>query len=183
MDRSSTTPTGRDTFRPGQVPADRGAGEALLLSGDPGVGKTSLLERAAALAAGSGIRLLRAAGSQFEVDSSFAALHQLLHPCFAELPHLTPLHAQPLNVALGLGEGPPPAQLLVASAVLACYSRPPRSNHCCSSSTTCRGWTGPAHSCSAWRRVAWPAFRWPCSPRAGPVSPASSTRATCPSCG
>jgi hypothetical protein len=49
---------------------------------------------------------------------SFAALHQLLHPCFAELPHLTPLHAQALNVALGLGEGPPPAQLLVASAVL-----------------------------------------------------------------
>ena len=119
MDRSSTTPTGRDTFRPGQVPADRGAGEALLLSGDPGVGKTSLLDQAAAIAAGSGIRLLRATGSQFEVDISFAALHQLLHPCFAELPHLTPLHAQALNVALGLGEGPPPAQLLVASAVLA----------------------------------------------------------------
>jgi len=119
MDRSSTTPTGRDTFRPGQVPADRGAGEALLLSGDPGVGKTSLLDQAAAIAGGSGIRLLRATGSQFEVDISFAALHQLLHPCFAELPHLTPLHAQALNVALGLGEGPPPAQLLVASAVLA----------------------------------------------------------------
>ncbi|HYV76677.1 MAG TPA: AAA family ATPase, partial [Streptosporangiaceae bacterium] len=119
MDRSSTTPTGRDTFRSGQVPADRGAGEALLLSGDPGVGKTSLLDQAAAIAGGSGIRLLRATGSQFEVDISFAALHQLLHPCFAELPHLTPLHAQALNVALGLGEGPPPAQLLVASAVLA----------------------------------------------------------------
>jgi DNA-binding CsgD family transcriptional regulator len=83
------------------------------------VGKTSLLDQAAAIAGGSGIRLLRATGSQFEVDISFAALHQLLHPCFAELPHLTPLHAQALNVALGLGEGPPPAQLLVASAVLA----------------------------------------------------------------
>jgi DNA-binding CsgD family transcriptional regulator len=97
----------------------QGAGEALLLSGDPGVGKTSLLDQAAAIAAGSGIRLLRATGSQFEVDISFAALHQLLHPCLAELPHLTPLHAQALNVALGLGEGPPPAQLQVASAVLA----------------------------------------------------------------
>ena len=71
----------------GQIP--RGTGEALLLSGDPGVGKTSLLDLAAAIAAGSGIRLLRATGSQFEVDISFAALHQLHHPCFAELPHLT----------------------------------------------------------------------------------------------
>ena len=98
---------------------NQGAGEALLLSGDPGVGKTSLLDHAAAIAVGSGIRLLRATGSQFEAEISFAALHQLLRPCFAELPHLSQLHAQALNVALGLGEGPPPAQLLVASAVLA----------------------------------------------------------------
>jgi tetratricopeptide (TPR) repeat protein len=97
----------------------QGVGEALLLSGDPGVGKTSLLDQGAAIAAGSGIRLLRATGSQFEADISFAALHQLLHPCFTELPQLSPLLAGALNVALGLGEGPPPAQLLVASAVLA----------------------------------------------------------------
>jgi energy-coupling factor transporter ATP-binding protein EcfA2 len=97
----------------------QGAGEALLLSGDPGVGKTSLLDHAAAIAADSGIRLLRATGSQFEANISFGALHQLLRPCFAELPHLSPLLARALNVALCLGEGPPPAQLLVASAVLA----------------------------------------------------------------
>ena len=97
----------------------QGAGEALLLSGDPGVGKTSLLDQAAALAGGSGIGVLRASGSQFEADISFAALHQLLRPCLAELPYLSPLHARALNVALGLGDGPPPAQLLVASAVLA----------------------------------------------------------------
>ena len=39
-----------------------GAGDALLLSGDPGVGKTSLLGAAAALAAEAGIRPLRATG-------------------------------------------------------------------------------------------------------------------------
>jgi predicted ATPase len=92
----------------------QGAGEALLPSGDPGVGKTSLLD----FAADSGIRLLPATGSQFEADISFAALHQLLRPCFAELPHLSPLLAQALNVALCMGEGPPPPQLLVVSAVL-----------------------------------------------------------------
>src|ERR1700677_2014012 len=97
----------------------QGAGEALLLSGDPGVGKTSLLEAAAAIAGASRIRLLRATGSQFEADISFAALDQLLRPCFAELPHLSPLHTRALNVALSRGEGPPPAPLLVASAVLA----------------------------------------------------------------
>ena len=57
-----------------------GAGDALLLAGDPGVGKTSLLGVAAAVAAGSGFRLLRATGSQFEADISYAALHQLLRP-------------------------------------------------------------------------------------------------------
>jgi DNA-binding CsgD family transcriptional regulator len=87
-----------------------GAGETLLLSGDPGVGKTSLLDQAAAMAAGSGIRLLRATGSQFEADISFAALHQLLHPCLAGMPHLSPMHNRALTVALDLGEGPPPAQ-------------------------------------------------------------------------
>jgi hypothetical protein len=97
----------------------KGSGNALLLSGDPGVGKTSLLDFAADLASGSGIRLLRATGSQFEADISYAALHQLLHPCLDAVPRLSPLFAGALNVALGLGEGAPPGPLLVASAVLA----------------------------------------------------------------
>jgi DNA-binding CsgD family transcriptional regulator len=96
-----------------------GTGDALLLSGDPGVGKTSLLDFAAALATDSGIRLLRATGSQFEADISYAALHQLLHQWFDEVPRLNPLHAEALNVALGLGDGSPPAPFLVGGAVLA----------------------------------------------------------------
>jgi len=96
-----------------------GPGDTLLLSGDAGVGKTSLLDFAAVLAADSGIRLLRATGSQFEAEISYAALHQLLLPCLIEVPRLSPLLAGALNVALGLGEGSPPGQLLVASAVLA----------------------------------------------------------------
>ena len=96
-----------------------GTGDALLLSGDPGVGKTSLLDFTAALATDSGIRLLRATGSQYEADISYAALHQLLHQWFDELPRLNPLHAEALKVALGLGDGSPPAPFLVGSAVLA----------------------------------------------------------------
>src|ERR1700722_466738 len=97
----------------------QGAGEALLLSGDPGVGKTSLLDFTADLATDAGIRLLRATGSQFEAGISYAALHQLVHPCLKQVPELSPPLAGALNVALGLGDGPPPARLLVATAVLA----------------------------------------------------------------
>ena len=96
-----------------------GAGDALLLSGDPGVGKTSLLDFAADLAADSGMGLLRATGSQFEAGISYAALHQLVHPCLNQVPELSPPLAGALTVALGLGDGPPPARLLVGGAVLA----------------------------------------------------------------
>ncbi|MFC4121679.1 ATP-binding protein [Nonomuraea zeae] len=104
-----------------------GAGEALLLTGEAGVGKTSLLGQAAALATGNvaggasgrGIRVLRAAGTQFEAEISYAALHQLLHPCLGEASRLSPLLTGALNVALGLGEGAAPEPLLVATAVLA----------------------------------------------------------------
>ncbi|MER5322968.1 hypothetical protein [Streptosporangium roseum] len=70
-------------------------------------------------ASGRGFRVLRAVGSQFEADISYAALHQLLHPCLGETSRLRPLLAGALNVALGLGEGAPPEPLLVATAVLA----------------------------------------------------------------
>ncbi|MEV5571759.1 AAA family ATPase [Spirillospora sp. NPDC052269] len=96
-----------------------GEGDALLLAGDAGVGKTSLLNHAAALAGDAGIRRLRATGTQYEADISFAALHQLLHPCLDGLPRLKPVHARALNVVFGLGDGPPPAQMMVAGAVLA----------------------------------------------------------------
>ncbi|MFI7109705.1 ATP-binding protein [Nonomuraea sp. NPDC050227] len=95
------------------------AGSALLLAGDPGVGKTALLNHAAAHADEAGGRVLRAAGSQFEVEISYAALNQLLHPCLDELVRLSPLFGDALNIALGLADGPAPAQLLVANAVLA----------------------------------------------------------------
>ena len=55
-------------------------GGSLVVSGEAGVGKTALIEAAAAYAASSGLRLLRANGAQFEANVSFAALHQLLFP-------------------------------------------------------------------------------------------------------
>ncbi|MFG1817896.1 AAA family ATPase [Kribbella sp. NPDC049174] len=94
-------------------------GGALLLSGDAGVGKSALAEAAVGQALADDVRVLRAAGAQFEADITYASLHQLLQTCLAEIDSLSPRHAGTLNVALGLADGPPPAPLMVAGAVLA----------------------------------------------------------------
>ncbi|MFI7063772.1 AAA family ATPase [Kribbella sp. NPDC050124] len=94
-------------------------GGALLLSGDAGVGKSALVEAAAGQALSDDVRVLRAAGAQFEAEITYASLHQLLQTCLGEFDSLSPRHAGTLNVALGLADGPPPAPLMVAGAVLA----------------------------------------------------------------
>jgi len=94
-------------------------GGALLLSGEPGVGKTALLEAAASAAATAGFRVLRAAGAEFEADVGFSGLNQLLLPLLEDLSRLDGPLREPLSVALGLGEGPPPDRRVVTDAVLA----------------------------------------------------------------
>jgi len=58
--------------------ATRGA--TLVVSGEPGVGKSALLEGAVARANDLGHQVVRAAGAEFEVDVTFATLKQLLGP-------------------------------------------------------------------------------------------------------
>ncbi|MCQ4205934.1 helix-turn-helix transcriptional regulator [Streptomyces longispororuber] len=95
-----------------------GAG-ALLLSGDPGVGKSAVLDAVADAAAGSGARVLRAAGAEFEADISYAALNQILLPLYDGFERLPPATREALGVALGFGAGPPPERLVVCNASLA----------------------------------------------------------------
>ena len=95
------------------------SGGALLLSGDPGVGKTALLDALAGAAAGSGATVLRAAGAEFEGDVSFAGLNQALFPLLGEFGGLGAAHREALRVALGFGAGPAPDRLLVSGAALA----------------------------------------------------------------
>jgi DNA-binding CsgD family transcriptional regulator len=94
-------------------------GDALLLTGGPGVGKTVLLDAACRIAATAGARVLRAAGVQFEAEVSFAGLHQLflsLHDRLGELPDP---HREALSGALGMGTGPTAGPLVVSTAALA----------------------------------------------------------------
>ena len=94
------------------------SGEALVLTGDAGVGKTALLDVAARHASSLGFGVVRAAGGEFEAEISFSALHQLLLPLLNGIEELRPLYRDALSVALGLSEGRPPDRLVISGAAL-----------------------------------------------------------------
>ena len=98
-------------------------GAALLVTGEPGVGKTVLLEEVAARAEDSAATVLRAAGVEFEAEVGFAGLHQLLLPLVGDLATLPEPHREALCVALALGSGPAPHRLLVSAGVLELLTR------------------------------------------------------------
>ena len=93
-------------------------GGALLVTGEPGVGKTELLGAASEAASAGGTRIIRAAGVEFEAGMSFSGLNQILLPLLDALPQLPAVHRDALNVALGFGEGAPPVRLVVSNAAL-----------------------------------------------------------------
>ena len=99
------------------------SGGALLLTGDPGVGKTALLDALADGAAAAGTMVLRVAGAEFEGDVSFSGLNQALFPLAGEFGELGAAHRDALLVALGFGTGPAPDRLLVSNAALALLRR------------------------------------------------------------
>lgn len=95
------------------------SGGALLLSGEAGVGKTVLLDAAAAHAETAGSRVLRAAGAEFEGAVNFAGLNQLLRPLLGQARGLSVAYRRALAVALGVREGSSPDQLMLSNAALA----------------------------------------------------------------
>jgi DNA-binding CsgD family transcriptional regulator len=100
--------------------ARRSHSAALVIRGEPGVGKTALLEYAADHAAG--LRVLRGTGVESEVTLPFAALHQLLYPVLDRLPALPAPQAAALGAAFGLTPGRSDDPFLVAVAVLTLVS-------------------------------------------------------------
>jgi len=98
-------------------------GATLVFTGEPGVGKTALLDAAAELAATRAIRVIHGGGVEFESDVSYAGLHQLIDPLSDELAALSRSSRSALEVALGLGDGPPPDRLVVLSSALALFRR------------------------------------------------------------
>ena len=95
-----------------------GQGQALVLCGDPGVGKTVLLEYLAGRAARSGCRVAHALGVQSETELAFAGLHQLCAPMLSRAERLPVPQRDALRIAFGLAPGPPPDGFLAGLAVL-----------------------------------------------------------------
>ena len=99
-----------------------GGGRALVVRGEPGVGKTVLLDYLAGRASGSGCRVVRAVGVQSEMELAFAGLHQLCAPMLDHAESLPVPQRGALRTAFGLGAGPVPDRFLVGLAVLGLLS-------------------------------------------------------------
>jgi AAA ATPase domain len=99
-----------------------GESRALVVRGDPGVGKTVLLEYLAGRASGAGCRVARAVGVQSEMELAFAGLHQLCAPMLGYTERLPAPQREALRIAFGLAVGPRPDQFLVGLAVLSLLS-------------------------------------------------------------
>jgi ABC-type transport system involved in cytochrome c biogenesis ATPase subunit len=64
------------------------AGGALVVRGEAGIGKSSLLAAAAGLAGQAGAQVLTATGIQAEATLPFAGLHQILRPVLRSQLHM-----------------------------------------------------------------------------------------------
>src|SRR6266571_2699771 len=98
--------------------AREGRSAALVIRGEPGIGKTALLDYAAAVACAAGFQVIRGTGVECEAELSFAGLHVLLGPALGKLPSLPEPQRDALAVAFGL-QGPGSRdRFLVGLAVL-----------------------------------------------------------------
>ncbi|GAA1862713.1 LuxR family transcriptional regulator [Pseudonocardia ailaonensis] len=84
--------------------------QSLLLLGEAGTGKTSLLKVGAGAAAAAGHAVLRGQGCEAEADQPFAVLNQLLRPLLPQIDALPPQAGSALRTAVGLLHEPAPTE-------------------------------------------------------------------------
>jgi DNA-binding CsgD family transcriptional regulator len=98
------------------VAARDGLSGVLMLTGEPGIGKTRLLEYAAAAAAD--LVVIGLTGVESETQLGFGALHRLLRPFLDRVPGLPAPQREALGAAFGLRHSEPPDRYLVGLATL-----------------------------------------------------------------
>ena len=102
--------------------AAEGTSAAVVVRGEPGIGKTALLDVVAARAVTEGMRVARVTGVEAEVPLGYAALHRLLLPFPGLVEQLPEPQREALRFTFGLVAGPPPDRFLVGLAVLSLLS-------------------------------------------------------------
>ncbi|GAA3096829.1 helix-turn-helix transcriptional regulator [Streptosporangium carneum] len=98
--------------------ARAGRSGALLVRGEPGIGKTALLDYAAA----GDMRVIRGTGVESEAELPFAGLHLLLRPVLDRVSALPEQQERALRAAFGLASAQAGDRLLVGLAVLSLLS-------------------------------------------------------------
>ena len=83
-------------------------GGAFLITGPPGIGKTTLLNAVAAEARSRGYNTLAVTGLECEAEFPYGGLHQLLQTVIASVDKLAPPQKAALLTALGMTAGPAP---------------------------------------------------------------------------
>jgi DNA-binding CsgD family transcriptional regulator len=97
-----------------------GASRSLVISGEPGIGKTVLL--ADGVAQGADFRIVRVSGVESEMELAFSALHQVCQPLLGALASLPEPQADALRTTFGVVRGPVPDRFLVGLGVLALFA-------------------------------------------------------------
>jgi predicted ATPase len=93
-------------------------GEALMLRGEPGIGKSRLLSEAAQTANERDMLVLTTTGVQSEAHLPYAGLHQLLRPVRRHVAALPQLQQTALDAAFGLSDDVVPEQFRIAMGAL-----------------------------------------------------------------
>ncbi|MGW0167772.1 AAA family ATPase [Streptomyces sp. NPDC003343] len=98
-----------------------GRGGALVLRGEPGIGKSALIEHSVAMA--GGFQVVQGGGVEAETDLPFAVLQQVCSPLLSVRERLPTPQQDALAVTFGLRGGAPPEPLMLGLAVLGLLSR------------------------------------------------------------
>jgi DNA-binding CsgD family transcriptional regulator len=96
--------------------ARSGQSRVLVVHGEPGIGKTALMEHA--IASATGYHVARATGVESEVEVAFAGLLQVCTPVLDQLAALPDPQRDAMSAALGHPSDRPPDRFLIGLALL-----------------------------------------------------------------
>lgn len=105
------------------VDAASGSGAAVLVVGEPGIGKSALLTAAGGIAREAGCLVLSASGVESETHLPFGGAHQVLMPLIEHVAGLASAQRNAVAAAFGLSDGANPDLFLIAEAAFALIVR------------------------------------------------------------
>src|SRR5712691_10787145 len=93
-------------------------GVAIVVLGEPGIGKSALLAAAAEYGRAASLQVLVTTGVEAEAQLPFAGLHQLLRPVLSAVGGLPETQRRALSAGFGADDGQPPEPFMIALAAL-----------------------------------------------------------------